>query len=53
MTTMVFDGCKMSYKESGMGPSRSGRPGMERYLRQKALFVNRGGVLPIDIMAEH
>lgn len=52
MTTMVFDACKMAFHRSGMGPSRMGTTGLTRLLRQKALYINRGAVVPIEAMAE-
>ena len=53
MTTMVFEACKSAFNLSGMGPSRMGATGLTRFLRQKALFINRGDVTPIDVLAEH
>jgi acyl-CoA reductase-like NAD-dependent aldehyde dehydrogenase len=52
MTTMVFDACKMAFHRSGMGPSRMGTVGLTRLLRQKAIYINRGAVVPIEAMAE-
>jgi acyl-CoA reductase-like NAD-dependent aldehyde dehydrogenase len=52
MTTMIFEECKSAFKYSGMGPSRMGPSGLTRFLRQKALFVNRGDVIPLAAMAE-
>ncbi|HNP64219.1 MAG TPA: aldehyde dehydrogenase family protein [Woeseiaceae bacterium] len=52
MSTMVFDACKMAFRQSGMGPSRMGSTGITRYLRQKALYINRGPVVPIEAVAE-
>lgn len=52
MTTMIFEACKSAFNESGLGPSRMGGMGMLRFYRQKALFINRGEVMPIDVLAE-
>ena len=52
LTTMIFEEQKSAFNRSGMGPSRMGPSGLLRFYRQKALFVNRGDVLPITIMAE-
>ncbi len=52
MTTMVFDACKMAFHRSGMGPSRMGTTGLSRFLRQQALYINRGAVVPIEAVAE-
>ncbi len=52
LTTMIFEECKSAFKYSGMGPSRVGSAGLTRFLRQKALFINRGMIIPIDVMAE-
>ena len=52
MTTMVFDACKSAFRLSGMGPSRMGSTGLTRFLRQKAIYINRGPVVPIQATAE-
>lgn len=52
LTTMIFEEQKSAYRSSGMGPSRVGASGLMRFYRNKALFVNRGDVVPIDVMAE-
>jgi acyl-CoA reductase-like NAD-dependent aldehyde dehydrogenase len=52
LTTMVFEAEKSSFKLSGMGPSRMGPTGLTRFLRKKALYVNRGPVTPIEAYAE-
>ena len=52
MTTMTFEACKQAYKYSGMGPSRMGPTGMTRFFREKALYLNRGDVTPIEAQAE-
>lgn len=52
MTSMVFDACKNAYKMSGIGPSRMGISGFTRFSRHKALYLNRGEVIPIEARAE-
>ena len=52
LTTMIFEEQKSAFNRSGMGPSRMGPSGMLRFYRHKALFINRGDVLPIEIMTE-
>ncbi len=52
LTTMIFEEQKSAYRHSGMGPSRVGASGLTRFYRNKALFLNRGDVVPIDVMAE-
>ena len=52
MTTMIFESCKNAFNYSGLGPSRMGPTGMTRFFRQKALYINRGGTLPLEALAE-
>ncbi len=52
MTTMIFEACKSAFNLSGMGPSRMGPTGLTRFLRHKALYINRGAVTGIDNFAE-
>ncbi len=52
MTTMVFEATKNSFKQSGLGASRMGPTGFTRFFRQKALYINRGATVPIEVMAE-
>lgn len=52
MTTMTFEACKQAFKLSGMGPSRMGPTGLTRFFREKALYLNRGEVTPIETQAE-
>jgi acyl-CoA reductase-like NAD-dependent aldehyde dehydrogenase len=52
LTTMIFEEQKSAFRCSGMGPSRVGASGLTRFYRNKALFLNRGDVAPIDVMAE-
>lgn len=52
LTTMIFEEQKSAFQRSGMGPSRMGPSGLLRFMRQKALYLNRGDVMPIEVMAE-
>ena len=53
MTTMLFETEKSAFGFSGMGPSRIGRSGLTRFLRQKSLYVNHNDtVIPISIFNE-
>ena len=52
MTTMTFEACKQAFKYSGLGPSRMGPTGLTRFFREKALYLNRGDVTPIESQAE-
>ena len=52
MTTMIFEAEKNAFRHSGLGASRMGPMGLSRFLRQKALYVNRGATVPIEAMAE-
>lgn len=52
LTTMIFEEQKSAFRQSGMGPSRMGPSGLLRFFRQKALFLNRGDVMPIEVMRE-
>lgn len=52
LTTMIFEAQKSAFRRSGLGPSRMGPSGLLRFFRQKALFVNRGDVLSVDILRE-
>lgn len=52
MTTMIFEACKSAFNFSGMGPSRMGPTGLTRFFRQKAMYINRGAVVPLSAMAE-
>ena len=49
---MIFEATKHSFKLSGMGGSRMGPPGLTRFFRHKALYLNRGDTVPIEAMAE-
>ncbi|MBW7931533.1 MAG: aldehyde dehydrogenase family protein [Gammaproteobacteria bacterium] len=42
LTTEAFDAEKNSFKLSGMGPSRMGSSGLMRFLRKRAILIQRG-----------
>ncbi|MFO1355525.1 MAG: aldehyde dehydrogenase family protein [Gammaproteobacteria bacterium] len=42
LTTEAFDAEKNSFKLSGMGPSRMGPSGLLRFLRRRAVLIQRG-----------
>lgn len=52
MTTMIFEESKSAFKSSGLGPSRMGPAGLTRFFRQKAVYINRGDVIPLAVMNE-
>ncbi len=52
LTTMIFEEQKSAFGYSGMGPSRMGASGLTRFFRNKALFLNRGDVLPVEAFQE-
>ncbi len=52
MTTMLFETEKSAFAASGMGPSRVGPSGLTRFLRRQSLYVNRGEVMPVQVLAE-
>lgn len=52
LTAMVFEAEKSAYKQSGIGPSRMGPSGLARFLRRKALYLNRGQAAPIEAFRE-
>ncbi|MFK7956536.1 MAG: aldehyde dehydrogenase family protein [Lysobacterales bacterium] len=52
MTSMIFEAEKNAFGESGLGASRMGPSGLTRFLRKKALYINRGEVMPIDAVRE-
>ena len=47
LTTMIFESEKNAFGESGLGASRMGPTGLTRFLRTKALFVNRAMCAPL------
>jgi succinate-semialdehyde dehydrogenase/glutarate-semialdehyde dehydrogenase len=50
LTAMVHEAENDSFKQSGMGSSRMGPSGVARYLRSKALLINRG---PAAVIAHY
>ena len=52
MTTLVHDMEKQSFGHSGLGPSRMGDTGLLRFLRDKALLIQRGAPASIDALDE-
>ena len=52
LTSFIYESEKNAFRCSGLGPSRMGITGLTRFLRQQALYVNRGDVLPIEAFAE-
>jgi acyl-CoA reductase-like NAD-dependent aldehyde dehydrogenase len=49
LTTEAFDAEKNSFRFSGLGPSRMGPSGLMRFLRRRALLIQRG--TPKDMSA--
>lgn len=52
ITSMVHEFEHESFNESGMGRSRMGNDAILRYLRKKAVFVNRGRPVPLAAFEE-
>jgi acyl-CoA reductase-like NAD-dependent aldehyde dehydrogenase len=52
LTSMVFEAEKDSHGLSGLGRSRMGDSGLTRFLRRKAILVQRGQPLPLAAFAE-
>jgi len=46
LTAMVYDAPKQSFKQSGLGGSRMGKPSLHRFYRQQAFLVNDGTPSP-------
>lgn len=46
LTAMVYDAPKQSFKQSGLGGSRMGKPSLQRFYRQQAFLVNDGTPSP-------
>lgn len=46
LTGMVHDAAKQSFKFSGLGGSRMGKPSMQRFYRQQAYLINDGTASP-------
>lgn len=52
LTALFHEAEKHSFKRSGMGGSRMGPAGFQRFLRRKALIANTGAPAPISAFAE-
>ncbi|MDJ0919498.1 MAG: aldehyde dehydrogenase family protein [Henriciella sp.] len=52
LTALFHEAEKHSFKLSGMGGSRMGPAGFQRFLRRKALIANTGAPAPIEAFAE-
>ena len=52
LTVEVFDAGHTSFNFSGLGASRSGRAGLERFFRQKALMIRHGEARGVDSINE-
>jgi succinate-semialdehyde dehydrogenase / glutarate-semialdehyde dehydrogenase len=52
LTSQFYEAEKHSFKESGLGGSRMGPAGFQRFCRRKALIANRGAVTPLSAYQE-
>jgi succinate-semialdehyde dehydrogenase/glutarate-semialdehyde dehydrogenase len=52
MTAMIHDIEKQSFGQSGLGPSRMGDSGLLRFLRSKALMIQRDAPTPLSALDE-
>lgn len=52
LTSQFYEAEKHSFKESGLGGSRMGAAGFQRFCRRKALIANRGDVTPLNAYRE-
>jgi acyl-CoA reductase-like NAD-dependent aldehyde dehydrogenase len=52
LTTEAFDAEKNSFKLSGMGPSRMGPSGITRFLRKRAVLIQRGTAKDMNSLDE-
>ncbi|GBF57895.1 putative succinate-semialdehyde dehydrogenase [NADP(+)] 2 [Candidatus Phycosocius bacilliformis] len=52
LTSQFYEAEKHSFKQSGLGGSRMGPAGFQRFCRRKALIANRGDVTPLSAYAE-
>lgn len=52
MTAMIHDIEKQSFGQSGLGPSRMGDSGLLRFLRSKALMIQRDTPTPLSALDE-
>jgi succinate-semialdehyde dehydrogenase / glutarate-semialdehyde dehydrogenase len=52
LTSQFYEAEKHSFKESGLGGSRMGPAGFQRFCRRKALIANHGAVTPLSAYRE-
>jgi succinate-semialdehyde dehydrogenase / glutarate-semialdehyde dehydrogenase len=52
LTSQFYEAEKHSFKESGLGGSRMGPAGFQRFCRRKALIANHGDVTPLSAYRE-
>jgi len=52
LTALFYEAEKHAFKESGLGGSRMGPAGFQRFLRKKALMAQTGAPVPIQAFAE-
>jgi succinate-semialdehyde dehydrogenase / glutarate-semialdehyde dehydrogenase len=52
LTSQFYEAEKHSFKQSGLGGSRMGPAGFQRFCRRKALIANRGDVTALSAYAE-
>lgn len=52
LTALFYEAPKQSFKQSGLGPSRMGADGLQRFFRRKALIANTGAPAALQDFAE-
>jgi len=52
LTSLVHDVEKHAFRQSGLGGSRMGGAGLTRFYRKKALLIQEGPTLGLDVFAE-
>ncbi len=52
LTSLVHDAEKQSFKHSGLGGSRMGPAGLDRFFRKKAILIQEGPALSMAMLAE-
>jgi succinate-semialdehyde dehydrogenase / glutarate-semialdehyde dehydrogenase len=52
LTSLFYEAEKHSFKQSGLGGSRMGPAGFQRFCRRKALIANQGDVTPLSAYRE-
>jgi succinate-semialdehyde dehydrogenase / glutarate-semialdehyde dehydrogenase len=52
LTSLFYEAEKHSFKQSGLGGSRMGPAGFQRFCRRKALIANQGAVTPLSAYQE-